>query len=108
MPYKHETNGITLKSIKKDRRIKLSDQDRLDIVTKYLTGLYSIRGLAREYKVDKRLIQFILFPERLERAKETYYERGGYKIYYNRKEHSEAVKQTRRHRQEIFKQTKGD
>lgn len=103
MPYSHERNGKTLKSVKKDRRVKLTDEDKQDIKNKYNSGLYSIRGLAREYKVDKRNIQFLLFPERLEQAKRTLQARGGWRVYYNRLEHNEAVKQTRRHRHKIFK-----
>lgn len=79
MPYAHEHNGITLKSISKDRRIKLSDIDKQNIIKLYETGLYSITGLSKTYNVNKRVIQFLLFPERLQRNKELREIRGGSK-----------------------------
>jgi len=107
MPYKHETNGKLLRSIGKDRRIKLSEKDKQDIKDKYLTGMYSIRGLAREYQVDKRNIQFLLFPERLEQAKRTLEARGGSKIYYDRIKNNRAIRNTRRYRHKIYQKDKG-
>lgn len=53
-----------------DRRKKLTDKDRSDILFKFNELKMGIRVLAREYGVDKKLIVFVLFPERLEHHKE--------------------------------------
>ena len=98
MPYKSEKKII--KNTKYDKRIKLSNSDKEKIKQLYSKGS-SIRGLARYFKVDKRLIQFILFPERqiknlLDREK-----RGGWKQYYDTKKHKEYVKKHRRYKQNL-------
>lgn len=58
-----------------DQRIKLSDEQRDEIRKKYETGLYSTYQLADEYHVSRRLVSFILNPEKYELAKEQYRER---------------------------------
>jgi len=97
MPYKSEK--IKIAGGKYDRRIKLTHEDKEDI--KELTGM-SIRGIARLYGVDKRLIQFILFPERYEKNKRLRKERGGSKIYYDSVKHTNAIRKHRRHKQNLF------
>ncbi len=51
---------------KLDRRIKLTLEDRADIKRLYFQEKNSIREIARtfENKCTRRMIQFILFPER--------------------------------------------
>lgn len=51
-----------------DRRIRVQKSEYEIIKSKYKDG-QSIHSLARDYAVNKRLIQFILFPERLEHHK---------------------------------------
>lgn len=97
MPYKSEK--IKIEHTKHDRRIKLTPEDKEDI--KELTGM-SIRGIARLYGVDKRLIQFILFPERYEKNKRLRKERGGSKIYYDRTKNTITQRKHRRHKQNLF------
>lgn len=97
MPYKSER--IIIAHSKKDRRIKLSDADREEI--RNLTGL-SINEIARRYGVNKRLIQFILFPERLARNKQLRKERGGSKIYYDRQKQAEYTRKHRRYKHELY------
>lgn len=53
---------------KDDRRIKLTDEQK-ESVRKMRTEGFSMRELAREFKVSRRLIQFTVYPERLEHAK---------------------------------------
>ena len=48
----------------KDRRVKLTDKERADIQARYKAG-EGVRSIARVYShVSRRLIQFVLFPER--------------------------------------------
>lgn len=101
MPYKHETNGLKLRDFGQDRRIKLTDQDKVNIVKEWICGA-SIHSLSRKYKVCRRVIQFILFPDRQKHCLELRKARGGEKQYYGTKKHTEYIRETRRHRQRVF------
>lgn len=57
------------------------------------------------FNVSRRLIVFIVFPERLERNYQCRLDNGGSKIYYNREKHNEAIKKYRRYKYENLKQT---
>lgn len=57
---------------KYDRRVKISDEQRKEIVKKYNKGYYTYAELAKEYHVSARLISFIVNPEQYEIAKEQY------------------------------------
>jgi len=97
MPYKSEK--IKIAGTKYDRRIKLTEQDREDI--KNLTGM-SIRGIARMYGVDKRLIQFILFPERQKKNLIDRKNRGGSMKYYDKERNKKAIMRTRNYKQSLY------
>jgi len=88
-----------------DRRVKLTDSDKEDVILRYHLGA-SITGLSKVYGVNKRLIQFILFPERKENNILLRKLRGGSNIYYDREKHSEAIKDLRRYKRELQKQGK--
>jgi hypothetical protein len=86
----------------KDRRRKLTDEQREEIKKKHESG-QGIRALAREYSVDKRLIQFILFPERYEKAKKDFKERrkdGRYKP--SKEERRETMRDHRAYKKKLF------
>ena len=59
------------------------------------------KGLARDYGVGPRAIDFLLNPDKLEQNKKLRQERGGTKIYYNKEKHKESMKKTRRYKQEL-------
>lgn len=63
MPYTFETKRIRLTE-NEDRRVKIPRIEHEAIRSLYNNG-EAIRAIARRYKVDKRTIHFILFPERL-------------------------------------------
>ena len=63
---------------------------------------YGIKQLARMFKVNKRSIQFICYPERAERNRQLREKRGGSKKYYNREKHTEAIKSLRDYKKQIF------
>lgn len=85
-----------------DKRIKLSDADRAAIIESHGSGA-SINGLAREYGVNKRLIQFILFPERQRKNLQDRQERGGSAKYYDVDKHREAMREHRSHKRKLLK-----
>lgn len=100
MPRK--SDSIAINNEKYDRRVKLTEDDKKSIKSEYELGLSSIRGLARKYGVDKRLIQFILFPERQVVARAGYAERQKDGRYYDREKHNEAMKRHRDHKKELW------
>lgn len=97
MHYKSEK--IKIVGTKNDRRVKLTEQDRADISE--LTGM-SIRGIARMYGVDKRLIQFILYPERKAKNLLDRKNRGGSMAYYDKNKQKEYIKKHRHYKQELY------
>ena len=103
MPYKFEQPNAHLKIKKEhDKRIKLSDDDKFDIKWLFEQEDFGIRSLARLFNVDKRTIQFILFPERQEISLQHRKERGGSKIYYQKNLHTKQMKVHRHWKKELF------
>ena len=98
MPYRSEK--IRIAGTKNDRRVKLTEQDKADILE--LTGM-SIRGIARMYGVDKRLIQFILYPERKAKNLLDRKNRGGSMAYYDKDKQKEYIKKHRHYKHELYK-----
>lgn len=79
-----------------DRRVKLSQDDKKLIRQLYDEG-WAINAIARYFEVNKRGIQFILFPERLEHNK--YLRRQRLLLdpqrYYDREKHQKAMQDLR-------------
>lgn len=92
---------ITIKEKPLKRSAKLLDCQRERIVSLHSEG-FSITGLGKMFKVNKRLIQFILFPERQKRNLELREQRGGSKIYYNKDKHTLAMSEHRKYKKELF------
>ena len=99
MPYKSQK--IKIQGTQYDRRRKLSDDDRAKIPE--LAKTMSIRGIARMFGVDNRLIQFILYPERHEKNLADRKERGGSAIYYDKTKQTKSIREHRRYKQELYK-----
>lgn len=83
-----------------DRRRKLTDEQRHDI--KLNLENLSTRELAFKYGVSRRTVQFILRPEALAENRARREERGGWAQYYDKEKHRIAVRNTRKHRREVF------
>ena len=99
MPYAHETNHLKLVGLQ-DRRRKLTNEQREEILRLRDEG-WSLMKLAKEFEVSKKLILLIVNPE--SKAKNDKYIKDHWREFQQtREEHSEAVKKTRRHRQELF------
>ena len=93
MPYK--TDKMKLDSPFFDRRVKLLPCMREMIHILYEEGR-SIHSLAKQFNVDKRLIQFELFPERKKKNLEDREKRGGTMIYYKGGEEWNATQRDHR------------
>lgn len=100
MPFKSEKFKVG-KSF--DRRRKLTDRQRSEIVYLYEQGAISQRKLAKKYKVSRRLIQFVVDPEKLEQNKKRRAERGGWKVYYDRVKQNESTRLYRQYKNELYK-----
>jgi len=79
-----------------DARVKIPKSEHAVICARYQAG-DSIRSLARAYSVNKRLIQFILFPERVEAARAN----RDWKNYYDREKHRQAMARLRAKQRQV-------
>ena len=98
MPYKSEK--ISINHTKHDRRIKLSEEQKDKIIS--LRGVASCHSVAREFGVCKRTIQFLWYPERLEKNLQDRKARGGSKQYYDKIKWKETMKEHRHYKQELY------
>ena len=97
MPYAHIRKKIPPEL---DRRIKIQKSEHDDIRKRHKEG-EAIRAIARAYGVDKRLIQFIIYPERQAINLVNRHKRGGSKQYYNKDKWKETQKEHRHYKQSI-------
>lgn len=93
---------VPIDNPKHDKRVKLSNEDRDNIREEYVCGNISQNGLAKKYGVSKRLIQFVLYPEKQEVARKQFLERQKDGRYYNKDKHREYMKQHREHKKELY------
>jgi hypothetical protein len=80
----------------KDRRVKIP-KDQHEVIKQMYDDGMAIRAIAREYNVDKRLIQFILFPERQLAAKAN----REWKKYYDKDDRKGIMKEHRKYKNSI-------
>ncbi len=99
MPFKVEREAINDKFL--DRRVKMLPCQKEQVISLYNRGA-SIRGIARMYNVDKRLIQFIIFPERHKKNLQDRKDRGGSSIYYDKENHTKQMREHRRYKHEVL------
>lgn len=100
MPYIIDKIAIDCEIL--DRRTKILSCQRLLILDLHTEGM-GIRAIARRYKVDKRIIQFILFPDRKKKNLKDRELRGGTKYYYDKEKHKESTKDHRYYKHSILK-----
>jgi len=99
MPYKHIEKLIPTK-LKKSA--KLSDADKEEIRYRYLkVGGVSQRELAAEYNCSRRLIVFVIYPDRQKANYQRRVDRGGSKQYYDKDKHTAAIRKHRHYKQEL-------
>lgn len=85
----------------KDRRIKIPKTEYTYIIARHKNG-EAIRALARDYNVNERLIQFIIYPERKELNYKLRLARGGSKIYYNKDKWRETMRFHRAYKKSLL------
>jgi len=97
MPYKFEEKKLKIPK-KHDKRVKLSDKAKEAIRSLYFEiGGYSQADLARDYKVSRRTIQFVLFPERYEANRKLHRSTS-----YTKEERTQMMREHRRHKKELY------
>lgn len=86
-----------------DKRVKLSPSDKMDIQTLYKNGV-AIREIARRYEgvCSRRLIQFIIFPERKAHGARLFKERRKDGRYYNKNKWRLYMRTHRRYKQKLY------
>lgn len=99
----HVTEKMSLKDPFLNRRRKLLPCQREMVVYWYKVQGASINSIAKMFRVNKRLIQFILFPERLKKNLSDRQDRGGSTIYYDREKHNEAMRDHRNYKYKTLK-----
>lgn len=100
MPYTSDRPGLRIAPAD-DRRRKLTEDQREQIRQQAAQGA-SQRQLAAAFGVSRRLVQYILDPEKEARGKELYAARQRDGRYYDREKHAEQVRATRRHRHRLY------
>jgi hypothetical protein len=82
-----------------DRRVKLTEKDKEDIKHRHKQG-EAIRGIARAYEgvCSRRLIQFVLFPERSRTSNYS----GHWKKYYVKEKNTKAIREWRNRKQKLY------
>lgn len=104
MPRKSDNVPINNPSL--DRRVKLTEEQRMQIKEIYLAGGTSYQKLADEYGVSKRLVMFIVNPEKEKIAKEQYKQRRKDGRYYNKEEHTRQIKEHRQYKKKLYEEGK--
>lgn len=101
MPNKH-IDSIKLDRDTQDKRVKIPLSEHEYIRKQHFEKHAGIRELAREYSVDKKLIQLILFPERLARHKELFRLRSLDGRYINREQLTRCARELRRRKHMLY------
>ncbi len=98
MPYKSEK--IKLPPTK-DRRRKLTDEQKEEIRLIYADGKVGTRPLAKQFGVSRSLIQIIVNPDIAERKKQ--YVKDHWRDYRpSKKDWAETMKEHRHYKQELY------
>lgn len=103
MPYKSER--IPISGTAYDRRQKLTPEQREEIYHRYHTESISQRRLAQEYGVSRRLVTFIIDPDKMEESRQRLKQSKAKGLYKpDKKKWASTVREHRRYKQELFKQ----
>jgi hypothetical protein len=97
MPYAHIRKRIPRNL---DRRVKYTTADKERVVALFKSG-FPQRAIARETGISRRMVSFILFPDRLARQKELYKERRKDGRYYYKDTWAKTMKEHRHYKESI-------
>ena len=100
------TDSIALADPFLKRNVKILPCQREMIPFMYARGGCSQRSLARMYQCSRRLITFILDPQKKVKDLENRRVRGGSVIYYNKEKHTKAIREHRDYKKEVFNKNK--
>ena len=101
MPYKSEQKSVLIPRELK-RCVKLSEQDKIEIVEiRRKTGL-SYDKIAKQFGVSKTRVMQICNPEIEARQKKQYRERQKDGRYYNKEKHNKYVRMYRRYKHLLY------
>lgn len=100
MPYTTEKLKLDSQFLK--RRVKLIDCQKQMVHWWHAKGM-SIHSISKLFRVNRRLIQFILFPERLAKNLELRKQRGGSKIYYDRERNNKYQREHKAYKHKTLK-----
>lgn len=84
-----------------DRRVKMLPCQKEQAARMYEAGV-SITSIGKWFQVNKRSIQFLLFPERHVKNLADRAERGGSKQYYDKDKWRETMADHRQYKKELF------
>lgn len=84
-----------------DNRVVLTDTDRIEIMVMREKGS-SLNVIAKAFGVSRRIVQFILSPEKLEQNLLRREERGGSSKYYDKDKQREYMRTYRQHKREML------
>lgn len=96
-------DNITIKNEIFDGRVKLTASQKEEIRTLYKQGTFSKRGIARDFGVSRRLIDFILSPEKADMNVALRMERGGSSQYYRKESHRDYMRKHRAKKKELHR-----
>lgn len=85
----------------KDKRRKLTEEQRNEVRGLHEAG-ESIHSLSKSFEVSRRLIQFILYPERLEKNLKDRNARGGSMQYYDTNTRREDMRKHRAYKKSLI------
>ncbi len=97
-------DNVRIPSALDRRKCELTDEDRKQIKHLYFVKGFGIRQISRlfEDKCSRRLIQFILFPERAELVHAQYKENRLDGRYYDRERTRLAIASLRKYKKELL------
>lgn len=99
MPYK--TDKIAINDPFLDKRTKLLPCQK-EMISFWRKRGFSQRQLARMFNVSRRLITFVIDPDKHEANLAKREERGGSSIYYKKGPHTKSIREHRRYKHQIF------
>lgn len=102
MPYK--TEKLKIDNPFFDSRTKLLPCQK-EMVLFYADKGLSQRKIAKLFNVSRRLIIFIIYPERKEKNYQNRLDRGGSTIYYDREKHNIYMSKHRKYKHNLLKNT---
>lgn len=102
MPYKFETDKLKIPRAK-DKRVKLSLEDREVVKYLYNSGQHSQRQLAAMFGVSRRLITYYIDDNKLQQHKENSALRRKDGRYYDKDKHRNNVKNYRNNKNKLYK-----